>query len=159
MRNKIARTITALAALAALTLGGAVAVGVAQLIPERPVPASDGPAGRFPAPPDTDRAVVWAVGDGADEGVGSRAVARLISSGDPVRFLYLGDVYEGGSAQEFRANYAAIYGPLKDITLPTPGNHDWPRHAEGYDSYFFAAALASGRALGRAAVSEVGDGG
>ncbi|MDQ4129997.1 MAG: glycosyltransferase family 4 protein, partial [Actinomycetota bacterium] len=40
------------------------------------------------------RAVVWAVGDGADGGAVARAVASYISAAGPDRFLYLGDVYD-----------------------------------------------------------------
>ena len=96
--------------------------------------------GRFPDPPAVDRATVWAVGDGAKYSDGARAVARLIERGRPTRFLYLGDVYERGSAADFVANYDTVYGPLRDVTLPTPGNHDWPLHTTGYDRYWSGAA-------------------
>jgi hypothetical protein len=81
-------------------------------------------------------AVVWAVGDGADGSDTGRAVANLIASDAPDGFLYLGDVYELGTAEEFRRNYDTTYGPLRRVTAPTPGNHDWPNAPRGYDRYW-----------------------
>ncbi len=99
--------------------------------------ASAAPAtGRFPAPPATERATVWAVGDGAYPGPTSRGVAGLVQRGSPTRFLYLGDVYETGSARDFARGYAPIFGPMRAITLPTPGNHEWGNRSVGYDPYW-----------------------
>jgi hypothetical protein len=99
--------------------------------------------------------VVWAVGDGADGGEAAREVAAMIASGRPDRFLYLGDVYESGTALEFERNYEPTFGRLKPLTLPTPGNHDWPRHSEGFDSYW-AGTRATMRRGGFYAVSVAG---
>lgn len=95
-------------------------------------------ARRAPPPPAASpvRAVVWAVGDGAVDAPSARALARRIAADRPDRFLYLGDVYERGSAADFARNYEPVYGRLRAVTAPTPGNHDWPRHAEGYDRYW-----------------------
>jgi 3',5'-cyclic AMP phosphodiesterase CpdA len=79
---------------------------------------------------------VWAIGDGADGGPAAAAVARLIKRSKVDRMLYLGDVYEDGTAAEFARNYDPLYGTLGKRTAPTPGNHDWPNHAEGYDPYW-----------------------
>ena len=62
-------------------------------------------------------------------------MARLIGGANPDRLLYLGDVYETGTAEEFEA-YDALYGRLAPLTAPTPGNHEWPNHREGYDPYW-----------------------
>jgi calcineurin-like phosphoesterase family protein len=80
--------------------------------------------------------VVWAVGDGADGEPYGRHVGRLIERGNPDRFLYLGDVYEEGTAKEFKDNYAPVFGKFADITAPTPGNHEWGRRDEGYRPYW-----------------------
>jgi len=101
-----------------------------------PVKASPDRAGTFPTPPRTSSATVWAVGDGADGSRGARTVARLIARGRPARLLYLGDVYETGSAADFRDHYDPVYGALRGRTLPTPGNHEWPGRPEGYDRYW-----------------------
>ena len=82
------------------------------------------------------RAVIWAVGDGADGGEDGRAVANLIASGGPQRFLYLGDVYETGTAEEFESNYQPLFGSLNEIAAPTVGNHEAPNEAEGYYPYW-----------------------
>jgi predicted phosphodiesterase len=81
-------------------------------------------------------AVVWAVGDGADGGGRAARVARLIKRAGPDRVLYLGDVYESGTAGEFARNFDSIYSSVAKRIAPTPGNHDWPRHATGYDPYW-----------------------
>ncbi len=87
--------------------------------------------------------MIWAVGDGADGGSEGKQVARMIRADRPDRFLYLGDVYETGTASEFRDNYSPVFGRLDRITSPTPGNHEWPNRRTGYFPYW-------GRAKGRA---------
>jgi hypothetical protein len=122
-----------LAAAAACSVGWAAC----EQAPQRTAPPQsiDNQAFRSAASADA-RAVVWAVGDGADGSDAARALARRIAAGRPDRFLYLGDVYEHGTRQEFRTHYRTVYGRLAAITAPTPGNHDWPSHADGYDPYW-----------------------
>jgi hypothetical protein len=84
----------------------------------------------------TGRAVVWAVGDGAVGGDAGRSVGRLVARARPDLFIYLGDVYPQGTAQAFRNAYQPTFGRLGGLTAPTPGNHDWPVHAGGYDLYW-----------------------
>jgi hypothetical protein len=81
-------------------------------------------------------AVVWAVGDGADGSPVAKRLARRIEGDRPDAFLYLGDVYPSGTAEDFRRRYVPIYGRLADITWPTPGNHEWGNRAVGYDPYW-----------------------
>lgn len=81
-------------------------------------------------------ATVWAVGDGGDGGSAAKQLARRIAAEQPDRVMYLGDVYESGTAAEFRENFSTVYGPLASRIAPTPGNHDWPRHETGYDPYW-----------------------
>jgi hypothetical protein len=81
-------------------------------------------------------AVIWAVGDGADGSRAARRLAASIARSGPDRFLYLGDVYPHGSADDFAGNYAPVYGRLDEITAPTPGNHDWQLREEGYLRYW-----------------------
>jgi hypothetical protein len=80
--------------------------------------------------------VVWAVGDGPDGGPSAKAVGRLITRSKPDRVIYLGDVYERGTASEFAQNFDPVYGSIASRIAPTPGNHDWPAHADGYDPYW-----------------------
>lgn len=91
-----------------------------------------------------ERAVVWAVGDGADGGSKAKALADRIASDRPDHFLYLGDVYDDGTAEEFERNYRSVYGRLDRITAPTPGNHEWSNAEEGFGPYW---RRAKGRAL------------
>ncbi|MFN2615747.1 MAG: metallophosphoesterase [Thermoleophilaceae bacterium] len=87
-------------------------------------------------------ASVWAVGDAGIDRPAARRLARRVRAAHPRRFLYLGDVYEHGTAEDFRRNYAPLYGALARRTRPTPGNHDWPLARHGYFPYWR-------RALGR----------
>jgi hypothetical protein len=82
--------------------------------------------------------VVWAVGD-ADASPDSQATANRIT-GQIDRFLYLGDVYENGTAAEFANNFDPVWGRFKAIGSPTPGNHEWGNRATGYDPYWGARA-------------------
>jgi hypothetical protein len=81
-------------------------------------------------------AIVWAVGDGADGSAAAKTVAALIAKDKPQRVLYLGDVYETGTAAEFRDHFATVYAGVASKMEPTPGNHDWPNHTTGYDPYW-----------------------
>jgi hypothetical protein len=80
-------------------------------------------------------ATIWAVGNGNDYPDGQK-VAKLVERGRPDRFFYLGDVYENGTARDFEKNYRPSYGRLAKLTAPTPGNHEWPLRAQGYDVYW-----------------------
>ncbi|HEV7885905.1 MAG TPA: metallophosphoesterase [Solirubrobacteraceae bacterium] len=132
-------------------IGGGVAAAVAAavvLVAVRPwesAPPVRAPAGGDVPSGPARRAVVWAVGDGADGGAAAKAVARRVRAGPVDRFLYLGDVYGpqpiaflrgDGSASDYRTRYAPVYGALAPITAPTPGNHEWPRRGDGYEPYW-----------------------
>jgi hypothetical protein len=82
------------------------------------------------------RAVVWAVGDAATAGPDAGRVARMIRRAKPDRFLYLGDVYENGTAAEFRRWYDPRYGRLARTTIPTIGNHEYDNRFAGYYPYW-----------------------
>jgi len=90
-------------------------------------------------------AEVWAVGDGATPGPAARRVARMVTRAEPDRLIYLGDVYESGTAEEFDRNYERVYGRLTRVTAPTPGNHEWDNRDEGYDAYWAEQGLPTGR--------------
>jgi hypothetical protein len=80
-----------------------------------------------------DTARIWAVGD-ADP-PRSRRVARLIRRADPHRILYLGDVYETGTPDDFR-RWADPWRGLVRRMAPTPGNHEWPLATRGYEPFW-----------------------
>jgi hypothetical protein len=79
---------------------------------------------------------VWAVGDGASSDTEDDALAARIQGSGLDKFLYLGDVYETGTADEFAQWYEPGFGRMKAITAPTPGNHEWTNRAQGYDPYW-----------------------
>ena len=119
--------------LAVLALIVAAAVAIAVVL----VASRDG--GSAAVTDDSRPYVVWAVGDGADGGESAQAVADLIEGSKFDRLIYLGDVYDTGTREEFDENYAPIFGDLAAATLPTPGNHEWPNHEQGYDPYWAKA--------------------
>jgi hypothetical protein len=92
-------------------------------------------AGAWIADGPSRSATVWAVGDG-DGGSDSDSVVRLIERSRFSRVLYLGDVYEEGTAAEFREGFAPTFGRLARRIAPTAGNHEWPNHRAGYDPYW-----------------------
>ena len=85
---------------------------------------------------------MWAVGD-ANVNASSQATANRIT-GRIDRFLYLGDVYENGTAAEFANNFDSVWGRFKALANPTPGNHEWANRATGYDPYWGARAPQTG---------------
>ena len=60
----------------------------------------------------TAPAVVWAVGDAATPTSAAARVAAAIRRARPDRFLYLGDVYEKGTREDFERHYDPLYGRL-----------------------------------------------
>ena len=103
----------------------------------------EGTAGAtFVEPYPRSPATVWAVGDGADGSALEIEVAEEIERGDPDRFLYLGDVYDYGTAEEFAHGYRPVYGRFDSIAAPTPGNHEWENRREGYYPYWSEAKSA-----------------
>jgi hypothetical protein len=124
--------------LALLSMGALAAIAASQLLANDDKPEAT--ARDVASLSDSKRrSTIWALGDAATGSPEARAVARMVKRAGPDRLLYLGDVYEHGTAEEFERNYEPIYGELKDITAPTPGNHEWPKHEEGYDPYWRAA--------------------
>jgi hypothetical protein len=91
-----------------------------------------------PTPAQSERAVVWAVGDAAAPGPSADRIAGLVRRGRPDRFLYLGDVYETGTRSDFRRWYQPRFGRLAHITSPTIGNHEWDNRYQGYYPYWRA---------------------
>ncbi len=92
-------------------------------------PVPDAP----PAAP--SETLLWAVGDGtaSDE---AAALVNMIAATKPRHVLYLGDVYEDGTAEDFRENFDPTYGRLARRTWPTPGNHEWKNAQGGYFPYW-----------------------
>ena len=90
-----------------------------------------------PSPSQAEPTVVWAAGDVATPGVRADRVAELVRRGRPDRFLYLGDVYETGTASDFRRWYHPRFGRLARITEPTIGNHEWDNRFHGYYRYWY----------------------
>ncbi len=85
--------------------------------------------------------VVAAYGDAAGGMAVGADVTNLVSAWNPARVLYLGDIYNNGSATEY-LNWVGgpggrFMGTFKDITNPVVGNHEYgTQDAAGYDDYW-----------------------
>lgn len=67
----------------------------------------------------------------------AHGISKIIESDNNIhRFLYLGDVYENGTPQDFAERYDPVFGKFKSITRPIPGNHDWNSKLHGYKEYW-----------------------
>ncbi len=128
--------------LAALVL---VAAGAYLWAPWRSEPPVRAPTGPYVPSGPADRALLWAVGDGADGGADARAVVRRMQRKRFDRLLYLGDVYGSGllslvtgdgTGADYRRRYDPLYGDFARQTVPTPGNHEWRQRGEGYEPYW-----------------------
>lgn len=77
-------------------------------------------------------------------------VAALVVADHPNFFMALGDEqYDSGRLIDFNKFYDHSYGPLKAVTLPVPGNHEWKSGSRsGYNSYFGRTALSYKADLG-----------
>lgn len=93
--------------VSAIGLAVAVAVAVQQVGNEGASKTQRAEALReTPSAADSNRpATVWAVGDAANGGDPAMQVGDLIARGRPDRVVYLGDVYDEGTADEFERNY------------------------------------------------------
>jgi acid phosphatase type 7 len=79
-------------------------------------------------------------GEGTDTECRQKATSDLIVEMDPHAVLALGDLqYQDG--EDFEQSYGPTWGRFKDITYPTPGNHEYHTdRAEPYFKYFGEAA-------------------
>ena len=91
------------------------------------------PDGEWIASVPGEKAELWAVGDANPPR--SADVARLIRRSDPDLVLYLGDVYPTGSRDDF-TRWAEPWRGLVRRMAPTPGNHEWPNAAVGYEPFW-----------------------
>lgn len=88
---------------------------------------------------------VVAIGDSADGGSRSDNLAASVAASDAEVLLYLGDMYERGTAAEWDYNYGRAsfddpgggwkWGALAGWTQPTLGNHE-AHHTDVYRNYW-----------------------
>jgi hypothetical protein len=86
---------------------------------------------------DDDRRAIKTTGPTGAQ-CGDYATASLISSLKPDGVFALGDLqYESASSQELMTNFDLSWGPLRAITYPVRGNHEYlTAGAAGYVDYF-----------------------
>ncbi|MFD9889235.1 discoidin domain-containing protein [Amycolatopsis sp. NPDC059027] len=72
--------------------------------------------------------------------------AQLVAGVNPQYVLTVGDnQYDSGTISEFRSYYDKTWGKFKNITKPTPGNHEWYDKLNGYKQYFGPIATPQGQ--------------
>src|SRR5829696_5593601 len=88
-------------------------------------------------PPPTSARLVGA-GDIASSGSAAIATGDLIDARPNARVFTAGDnAYPNGSPSDFTNKYHPAWGPFKNRTSPSPGNHDYNTFgASGYKTYF-----------------------
>src|SRR3954452_21626422 len=86
--------------------------------------------------------VVYVIGDAIGGGASPEVFGQ--ATPDAAAIVYLGDCYLEGRAEEWEKLDHDYPAWVKPLLRPTPGNHDWPRHAEGYDPFFAYLGLPNG---------------
>jgi calcineurin-like phosphoesterase family protein len=81
-------------------------------------------------------------GDIASNGSADIATGNLIDARPDARVFTAGDnAYPNGSASDFTNKYHPAWGPFKNRTSPSPGNHDYNTFgASAYKNYFGSVA-------------------
>jgi acid phosphatase type 7 len=81
---------------------------------------------------------VVVAGDIASNGPGDTQTSDRVIALDPDVVLTVGDhAYPDGTASQFEEYYEPTWGRFRNITRPSPGNHDWRTSgAAGYEAYF-----------------------
>jgi hypothetical protein len=106
--------------------------------------------------------VIWAVGDGPNPASNQLAmqVSDMILADKPADVLYLGDVYNNGTPDEFNQYYEPTYGRFASITYPTPGNHELGANPplSGYDGYWTAKRPSVGSNDNNVYAADLGNG-
>jgi hypothetical protein len=78
--------------------------------------------------------VVFAIGDAIGGGASPAVFAQVTQEAEAI--VYLGDCYLDGLPEDWAKLDQDYPAWIKPLLRPTPGNHDWPNHARGYDPYF-----------------------
>jgi acid phosphatase type 7 len=117
---------------------GNVATGRNAFLDIATFPANGDP----PPPPPTTSARLVGAGDIASDGNADVATGDLIDARPNARVFTAGDnAYPNGSASDFTTKYEPAWGPFKNRTSPSPGNHDYNTSgASAYKNYFGSVA-------------------
>jgi hypothetical protein len=100
------------------------------------------PSNGTTTPPPTTSARLVGAGDIASDGNADVATGNLIDARPGARVFTAGDnAYPNGSASDYTNKYHPAWGPFKNRTSPSPGNHDYNTFgASGYKTYFGSVA-------------------
>jgi len=93
------------------------------------------------APPTGTTARLVGAGDIATGGSMDTATGDLIDARPDARVFTAGDnAYPDGTASDYTTKYEPAWGPFKNRTSPSPGNHEYYSGASGYNNYFGSVA-------------------
>jgi hypothetical protein len=100
------------------------------------------PDGGTTTPPPTTSARLVGAGDIATSASADTATGNLIDARPDAHVFTVGDnAYPNGSASDYTNKYEPAWGPFKNRTSPSPGNHDYyTSGASGYKNYFGSVA-------------------
>jgi len=126
-----AATLTAQIMLNGKTLTVSVPVDIENTLPAPIVSPNVWNDGLIPTFKQTPPFVIAATGDGAAGAIMGNKVQQMMAGWNPDMLMYLGDVYQRGSLEEFVNFYDPVFGQQSHITVPTPGNHEHKEYKDG----------------------------
>ena len=132
------KTVTAPAYLDGKAVSASVPLTIVGLSsPNAPSPNSGRKPGVTTALPSV--ATIAAVGDAPASQTSAIQVANLVASWKPDMLLYLGDVYQRGSYQEFLNHWhpGYLFGRFNAITAPVPGNHEYKQWSSAAPYFWY----------------------
>jgi hypothetical protein len=130
-------TLTAQIALNGTSLSLGVPVDIENPLPAPIISPNSWNDGKLPAFKQTSPFVIAATGDGAAGAIMGTKVEQMMESWNPNMLMYLGDVYQRGSLEEFANFYDPVFGALAHLTAPTPGNHEYKQYPNAAPYYWY----------------------
>jgi|tagenome__1003787_1003787.scaffolds.fasta_scaffold20983321_2 hypothetical protein len=118
-------TLTAQISLNQTPLSLSVPVDIENTLPAPIISPNAWNDGKLPVFKQTSPFVIAATGDGAAGAIMGAKVEQMMAGWNPDMLMYLGDVYQRGGTEEFLNFYDPVFGQLRHITAPTPGNHEY----------------------------------
>lgn len=93
--------------------------------------------GLLPVFAQTTPFVIAATGDGAAGSTAADKVGALMRSWNPKMVIYLGDVYQRGSRDEFLDFFDPVFGLQSSKMVATPGNHEYMIYGDAWPYFWY----------------------
>jgi hypothetical protein len=94
-------------------------------------------SGLIPAFTQATPFVIAATGDGAAGSTAADKVAAMMRSWNPKMAIYLGDVYQRGSRDEFLDFFDPVFGPMANVMVSTVGNHEYKIYSNAWPYFWY----------------------